>query len=110
MLHINFQKNFSAGGWSIYAQRFINEIRVPYKITIERLEPVKENLLFPEPSCVIGYMMADEVIKALLDGLAEAGLIPRMGATEAELVATKRHLADMRALAFETVQPEQKTP
>jgi hypothetical protein len=56
--------------------------------------PLPEAVTIPEEDARV-------FIDALLEGLADAGLIPKMGATEAELKATKYHLEDFRKLVFE---------
>jgi len=102
---IRFQKNWSSASWDVYAfERDPRGGRISYRITLEALAPVNEGT-FLQPAIQLPLDHQQPFVDALLEGLSEAGIIPRMGATEAELVATKRHLEDMRALTFEEIKP-----
>lgn len=102
MISIHFAREPGRIGWSVYACTYINRRRAPFKITIEMLDPVDDaNRIEPALSNV-----DDETIEALLKGLQEANLMPKMGVTEAELAATKRHLEDLRALVWEENKPK----
>ena len=61
--------------------------------TVERgVDPWECTLLIP-----------DKMLQALVDGLTAKVPPTKREVVEAELEATKRHLADMRAMAFQTV-------
>lgn len=105
MIIIHFNRSFAADRWEVFAARYTRTGRVPFRITIEEL-PELSNGERTGPSYSIRPDQAPAIVKALLDGLAEAGLMPPMGAVEAELKAVKRHLADMRSLAFESLPPQ----
>lgn len=108
MIRIGFDRSWATGGWDIYAHRYTGTgSRIPYKITITEMPEVKQ-FDRAEPSYSLEGMMGQEIVAALIQGLTEAGLMPPMGATEAELKATIRHLSDLRSLVFEQVRPAQE--
>jgi hypothetical protein len=103
MMAIRFERRWDlVNGWNIWAfLRTERGTRVPYQITVKELPAMSECELM-QPSAVFEDKMADEFFRALIAGLQEAGKLPQMGATEAELNAVKRHLSDMRQMAMES--------
>ncbi len=102
---IRFKQNFGRGSYDVYAFQDCPGGRRPYRITLEVL-PVVDDMVLIEPAIRLRQIERIDFVNALLEGLTEAGLIPQMGATQAELVATKRHLEDLRALTFDEVKPK----
>jgi hypothetical protein len=100
-MKIRFHRNPAKGyAWEIYAWRdHPGRTKEAFSIQVTATA-VKDGLHFPE-AVTIPEEDARVFIDALLEGLADAGLIPKMGATEAELKATKYHLEDFRKLVFE---------
>jgi hypothetical protein len=47
-----------------------------------------------------GSLEFEQIVPALIEGLAEAGLMGASSATKSELDATIRHLEDMRKITF----------
>lgn len=105
MIKVHFANSYSSGSWEIYAMEYTQTGRVPYRISIERLKEVGE-MEKSDPAIRVPYWIFDKILPAVLEGLVEANLMPKMGAVEAELKATVRHLKDMRSLVFKTVSPE----
>lgn len=103
---IRFEKSWPNLSWDVYAFDQTPQGRVAYRVTVEKMPPMQNGLIM-EPAVRVPMEDQRDLIHALLDGLTEAGLIPKMGATEAELVATKRHLDDLRALTFDDIRPKQ---
>ncbi len=106
LMKFYFQK--TGLGYDVFIYDDIADHQVTlFKVKIEKqIKLLSDSYGQMPPSLQIGYR-DNRVIPALLEGLAEAGLIPKMGATEAELTATKKHLEDMRALAFEEIKPKE---
>jgi hypothetical protein len=102
-MKIRFQQDWASGTWNVFAFDRRGRDRILYRVTLESVT-VPENEA-AQPSFKLDIDRQTDFVGALLEGLSEAGLIPKMGATEAELTATKKHLEDMRAMAFEEVKP-----
>lgn len=108
MIRIGFSKSWPRMGWEIYAHRYVQTGRIPFKITIEEM-PILKEFEQSEPSAVLREIEGQEIIRALIQGLTESELLPPIGATESELKATKKHLQDMRSIALAgNVKPEEK--
>jgi hypothetical protein len=105
-LKIIFHRNPARGyAWEVYVwDDAPNGDRIQYSLKIET-HKVSHRFAPFDATMVLDEAEKNKIVGALLEGLTEAGLLPKMGATEAELVATKRHLADMRSLAFQDVKP-----
>lgn len=105
MIKIGIDRSWNTGGWDVYAHRYTPTGRVPFQISVKEMPEVAEGM-HAKPAFHLDMEQGPEIVRALLDALTEAGLMPALGATEAELKATIRHLEDLRALTFEQVKPK----
>lgn len=100
MIRIHFDYRIETRSLNVYAYDEIDESsRIPYTITLTKGVPDKFGEVM-RPSATLPRHLQDQIVRALIDGLQEADLMPKMGATEAELKATKYHLEDFRKLVF----------
>lgn len=104
MIRIGFYKSWSRNGLEIYAAKETPTGRIPFRITVQSLPEISSSERMDE-SIFLNSIKAEELVRALVDGLQEAQLMPKYSATDAELKATLRHLSDMRSLVFESLAP-----
>lgn len=100
MIKIGIDNSWAHGGVRFYVLERVPGGRHPFKITIEKL-PAIGSMVRMEPSLEVEPILAEEMIRALIEALQEKDLLPKVTATESELKATHYHLEDMRKLVFE---------
>lgn len=102
---IHFHKSLSKNCWEVFAYQNADGFRIPYTIQIiQHNDKFLSHGMMMNSSCELDHDTFMPFIRAMKDGLAEAGLLESSSACEAELKATKYHLEDMRKLTFKAVK------
>ncbi len=104
MIQVHFQRNWARNSYELYVFKSTGNGRIPIRCDFTELPEEPQDRMLA-PSALIPIHESFEIITAVIKGITEIGLMPEMGATEAELLATKRHLADMRFLVFNETPP-----
>jgi hypothetical protein len=103
MIKVNISNGFEYGGRAIRIKDKRSEGY--YRGILElKFEPVKLGE-FISPSLVLDEDIAEDLLHAFAQGLAEAGYLPKVYQDkDNELKATKYHLEDMRKLALKDIK------
>lgn len=99
-MKIRFSKNWATHSWEVFV---FDRARMgyEYKIKIEKTGPMElPEYRKLEPAAEIDIQDFPDLIKEVLEGLSDAGLLASTPESLAQVEAIKYHLEDMRKLVF----------